>query len=72
MKLTNLDKLCGILEGHLPRIEEMHQSFFFHNTWKQNITWKDFIEKGFEDVNLICLIQDRDQWWGLLNIIWTL
>jgi hypothetical protein len=29
----------------------------------------DFIEIGFEDVKLIYLIRDRDQYWGLLNMI---
>lgn len=68
-----------IYKGHLPRTEKMHQSFLITpenkilletlgHGWKGNYEM-DFMEKGFEDVNLIYLLQNRAQWWGLMNMI---
>jgi hypothetical protein len=32
----------------------------------------DLREIGWEGVDWIHLLQDRDQWWALLNMEWTL
>jgi hypothetical protein len=51
-------------EGRRPPRRPRHR-------WEDNIRM-DHREIGWYDVNLMCLAQDRDQWWALVYMIMNL
>jgi hypothetical protein len=62
--MRNAYKIVRRIEGKRPCRRPWH-------IWEDNIRM-ELGETGWEGVDWMCLAEDRDQWWGLVNTVMNL